>query len=481
MITNLPYYHSILPIKKTIRLPEYDYIGLTELEEKIIDTPCFQRLRRIRQSPGVSLVYPGASHTRFEHSLGTMEIAGEAITYIILNSKYKGGTVSPITHSSNVKNNELAKIVQIARLGGLLHDIGHGPLSHTFEMFRELSGKTWSHKDLSMEIIFKKLKPFFKKNSSNPSKIDVREVIALLCEFDNKFKLTEPFKIKLKKIDLKTSDFSFIEKFLKKYWFVNQIIQGEPYNADRFNYLILDSNRTGTVEYGKIDVQRILQNLTIDKKRITLFNKAKDAAIRFFEAYSHMYRSVYLHKTAIGGDLHLSLCMSAAAKTNRFFKDLLKSNLTMETILKLNDDVIFYELSKTKPRKDIDKKLLDDFLHRRILTVAYEPTDYQKFWKAVKAKGDENGYIKWILKNSSIPDNTLIKIRNVTERKVTMGPLSVDTFMRLSFLDPKTRKEEFLPAEVIQALDIKTIYRVYTLKNKKIKDNIKKIILSSLV
>ena len=72
----LPLYHPFLTILKTIRLPEYGYIGITELEEKIIDTYYFQRLRRIRQSPGVSLAYPGASHSRFEHSLGAMHIAG---------------------------------------------------------------------------------------------------------------------------------------------------------------------------------------------------------------------------------------------------------------------------------------------------------------------------------------------------------------------------------------------------------------------
>lgn len=71
---------------KSIRLPEYGYIGITKLENEIIDTAEFQRLCRIRQNPGVYMVFPGASHSRFEHSLGAMHIAGEASTYIILNS-----------------------------------------------------------------------------------------------------------------------------------------------------------------------------------------------------------------------------------------------------------------------------------------------------------------------------------------------------------------------------------------------------------
>lgn len=477
----MPYYHAVLPIKKTIRLPEYDYIGITELEEKIIDTPYFQRLRRIRQSPGVSLVYPGASHTRFEHCLGTMEIAGESIIHILLNSKYEGGIAPSIIVFKKIKKNEFARLVQIARLGGLLHDIGHGPLSHTFEMFLNLSGIEWSHEDLSMEIIYKKLKPCFNKNKSNPFKVDVREVLSLLCDYGpykKKIILSEGAKQTLKKIGLKNTDFTFIEKFLTKHWYLNQIIQGEPYNADRFNYLILDSNRTGAVEYGKIDVQRILQNLTIAQNRITLFSKAKDAAVRFFEAYAHMYRSVYLHKTANGGDLHLALCMVKAAKTNSFFKKLASSKPKIDDILKLYDDVIYHELAKTKPKKQ-DKRLIEDFLNRRILTTAYSTED-PKFLEVIKQRGGKEKFLNEIKKNKGLPKNTVIEIRHVTEKKAAIGPPSYTTLRRLGFLNLTTGSIEHLPEDVLPALTMKKLYRVYTIKDKKIEQKIESAIKSLL-
>ena len=480
----MPYYHPFLPIKKTIRLPEYDYIGITELEQTIIDTPCFQRLRRIRQSPGVSMVYPGSSHSRFEHSLGAMHLAGEATTHIILNLKNKGDVVLPIAKLlSSSEITRTSQLIQIARLGGLLHDVGHGPLSHTFETFLEMSNIKWAHENLSLEIIWKKLKPFFLNTKVNSYKVDVREIMSLLCDYNwdgDKVRLTVDVIKILKSIGLKTADIGFMEKFLKNNWFLNQIIKGEPYNADRFNYLILDSNRTGAIEYGSIDVQRLLQNLTLNNNSITLFENGKNAAKRFFEAYCHMYKSVYQHKTAYGADLHFALCMVRAAKYNQFFKKLSMTPPTMNDVLNLYDDVIFHELIKTKPM-GVDKKLISDFLHRKILVPAYETYD-PEFVEIVDKRGGEKKFIQEIRKKAVLPSNTLIIIRYVKEKKATVAPPSIRTLKRLGFLNKKTG--ELLPLDpdpnVLAAFEVKTLYRVYTIKDKKIKEKVSKAIKSLL-
>ena len=95
--------------------PIHDFIRLNSTEQKIVDTPVFQRLRRIKQLSGAHLTYPGAQHTRFEHSLGVMHIAGMAANS--LSSKKQ----MPSTDTDDI------------RLAALLHDIGHGPFSHLFE------------------------------------------------------------------------------------------------------------------------------------------------------------------------------------------------------------------------------------------------------------------------------------------------------------------------------------------------------------
>ncbi|MCE5252156.1 HD domain-containing protein, partial [bacterium] len=96
-----------------IRDPIHGFIGISELERKIIDTEIFQRLRRIKQLALAYLVYPGALHTRFEHSLGVLNIAGK-----IAEKLFNEGVI---------KNQDN---VQIIRLAALLHDLGHGPFSH---------------------------------------------------------------------------------------------------------------------------------------------------------------------------------------------------------------------------------------------------------------------------------------------------------------------------------------------------------------
>ena len=94
--------------KKFIRDSVYGDISLTKFEEKIMDMPQFQRLRRIKQLGLISLIYPGANHTRFEHSVGTMNLGSKLATELDLS------------------NDE----IELIRVSSLLHDIGHGPFSH---------------------------------------------------------------------------------------------------------------------------------------------------------------------------------------------------------------------------------------------------------------------------------------------------------------------------------------------------------------
>ena len=96
--------------------PIHRYIPFTNVERELLDTPTFQRLRRIKQLSGAHLVYPCAQHSRFEHSLGTMHVAGYAAETLLAK-----GYLSK------------EDSIQELRLAALLHDIGHGPFSHLFE------------------------------------------------------------------------------------------------------------------------------------------------------------------------------------------------------------------------------------------------------------------------------------------------------------------------------------------------------------
>ncbi|PSG98768.1 MAG: metal-dependent phosphohydrolase [Nanohaloarchaea archaeon SW_7_43_1] len=107
----------------------HGYINLSEEEKKIVDSPAFQRLRRIRQLGFTSLIYPSATHTRFQHSLGVTHLTGK------------------FADSLNLKHEKRKEL----RLAALFHDTGHGPFSHVSEMMSKQYGV--SHEDFSCEVI----------------------------------------------------------------------------------------------------------------------------------------------------------------------------------------------------------------------------------------------------------------------------------------------------------------------------------------
>ena len=258
------------------------------------------------------MAFPGASHSRFEHSLGAMHIAGEASTHIILNSNNKINSTSIIDLMDSINcKTEIKKQVQLTRLAALLHDIGHAPFSHTFEEFLKLVNPAldWKHEYLSLEIIYKKFTNLLKESSEN--KIEAYEIMALLCDLSPNFRIIPNTKRILEGIGVSEEIVARMDTFLESNWYLNHLIKEDPYNVDRFNYLILDSNRTGAKEYGFVDVGRIVQNLYFlrEDRIVTVSTQAREAAMRFFEAYAQMHGSIYLHKISQGADVHLSYIM----------------------------------------------------------------------------------------------------------------------------------------------------------------------------
>lgn len=127
------------------RCPIHGFIEVTGLEWDIINSPVFQRLRRIRQLAWTDYVYPGAMHTRFEHSLGVMHVADRLFNTIIAND------VEILRSEYRFAPGQLERWQQVIRLAALIHDIGHGPFSHAAEELfpRDDDGKQWVHEDYS--------------------------------------------------------------------------------------------------------------------------------------------------------------------------------------------------------------------------------------------------------------------------------------------------------------------------------------------
>ncbi len=214
--------------KKFLRDSVYGDIELNYFEVKVMDMPQFQRLRRIKQLGLINLIYPGANHTRFEHCIGTMNLASKLATELDLEQDE----------------------IELVKISGLLHDIGHGPFSHVSE-----GVLSFPHEDLTEYVI---------------EKTSMHDLL------NEKFNTKE------------------IGKIIKGKGHLGPIISGEL-DVDRMDYLLRDSHNTG-VAYGVIDYERIISNLKL-QDGLVLDIKGVQAAEGALVSRYFMYPSVYQHHT----------------------------------------------------------------------------------------------------------------------------------------------------------------------------------------
>ncbi len=226
---------------KIINDPVYGFVSFPfEIHYEIIEHPYFQRLRRIRQLGLTNYVYPGANHTRFQHALGTGHLMWQAIQ--ILRSK--GIEITDIEAESAIS-------------AILLHDIGHGPFSHSLENSIILNV---NHEDLSL-IFMNKL--------------------------NNEFggRLTTALKI-------------FKNEYPKRFLF--QLVSGQL-DMDRLDYLKRDSYFTGVTE-GIVGSDRIIKMLNVKNDELVVDSKGIYSIEKFLIARRLMYWQVYLHKTVLSAE-----------------------------------------------------------------------------------------------------------------------------------------------------------------------------------
>ncbi len=233
---------------KIVNDPVYGFIAIPRgLVLEIVDHPWFQRLRRIKQLSLTHYVYPGAQHTRFQHALGALHLMTEAVE-------------SLRTKGIDITDEELEAV----QLAILLHDIGHGPFSHTLE------GDIipTSHEALTLSFMH-----------------------ALNDQFDGKLSLA-------------------IEVFTGKHSkpFLHQMVSGQL-DIDRLDYLNRDTYFTGVSE-GVIGSKRIIKMLHVVDGELVVEEKGVYSIEKFLIARRLMYWQVYLHKTVLSAELMLKEALS---------------------------------------------------------------------------------------------------------------------------------------------------------------------------
>lgn len=235
-----------------IRDPIHGLIQLTQKELDLINTKAFQRLRRIRQLAMAFLVYPGTLHTRFDHSIGVMHIAGR-----ICNRLKQFSDI-------DVECDQV-------RLAALLHDIGHGPFSHVSEHLLD----KYVPKDgrSTVEKIHERVTVDIIRNDS--------EIGAVLSDTERQF-IIEMIEGKT------TRDFQ------------RDIISSDL-DADKMDYLLRDSYFAG-VKYGTYDLEKIIESCRVHRKGLAISDEGIHALEQLLLAKHHMTQQVYRHRVRLISD-----------------------------------------------------------------------------------------------------------------------------------------------------------------------------------
>ncbi|MBC8486142.1 MAG: HD domain-containing protein [Bacteroidetes bacterium] len=227
--------------RKIINDPVYGFINIPDkLIFDLIEHPYFQRLRRIKQLGLTHLIYPGALHTRFHHSIGAMHLMQQALSVL----KAKGHKIT--------KEEEQGALIAI-----LLHDIGHGPFSHALEnsIIRDIN-----HEDISKIFMYR-----------------------LNSQFDGMLSIG---------IDI------FRHKYPKNY--LSQLVSSQL-DMDRLDYMARDSFFTGVSE-GIVSTERIIKMLDMSDDKLVVEAKGIYSLEKFIVARRLMYWQVYLHKTVLSAE-----------------------------------------------------------------------------------------------------------------------------------------------------------------------------------
>lgn len=368
----------------------YGFITYDDWEREIINHPVFQRLRRIKQLSLTDMVYPGASHTRFEHSLGVMNLA--TLFYDNIIKKREDFLKSEL----NFDDAGLKRDRRIVRFAALLHDIGHSPFSHAGEelmpfipeghpKYFEEEPKRFTHEDYSIAII----KTFFKDIIENHRENDnyglrVEDITALLGDETVKVKRSHVWK---------------------------NIISSQL-DADRADYLLRDSFHMG-VSYGIYDKDRLINTMSISigdtGTSLVVEEGGWHVAESLVISRYQMFSQVYFHRVRRAYDHHVEKAMKSilskyGEKSGYFPPPVDKDNLNKyidyddwkmfglikegysdehgDKILKRNHDKCVFQTSEAPTDRELDQ--IKDIFDRFQTEISFDDSAEKSWYKTGK-------------------------------------------------------------------------------------------------
>lgn len=389
-----------------IKDPIHGYIQLSQAERSIVDTRPVQRLRRLRQLAGSEFVYPAANHTRFEHVLGVMHLAGTLSEVLAARLE---------THDK-----------ELMRLAGLLHDIGHGPFSHVFE-----------------PLVVKHLKKTHE--DFVPWLVNETEIAGSLEDAG-----FEPKAVGLLAVG-RLKD--------RKRPYLDQIISSSV-DVDKMDFVVRDSFHTGA-GYGSVDVHRLLYTMDVIDGSLAVDRRAVATLESFLLARLESFRTIYFHRASRAVQIMIVQALEAA-------KDELNllSFDRPEDYLRLDDYKVWTDLKESKK----SRKIMQDLEHRKLLKCAYEKTVYarEELVSNVITKERVRGQIEEEIAQAATINSEEVKIDVPTlpsvpyHNAVEIQSLDIPVFQR----NQKGKKEIVELSEVSRVIGVlrtfMNLVRVYT-------------------
>ncbi len=329
-----------------IRDPVHNFITIDSAERYVLDSPPVQRLRHVHQLAMEYLVYPGATHKRFEHALGVMELAGRVYDVITRTDLVSERVRNLIPEVGNEDQKRYWR--RVLRMAALCHDIGHLPFSHAAE--EELLPDGFKHEHMTAALITSQ---------------EMRQIWDPLIP---PLTVDHVLKLSVGKRYVPEMPFTPWEELL------SEIIVGNAFGVDRMDYLLRDSLHIG-VQYGKFDLYRLVDSLRIlatteyssDPSIVPPMTLGLElGGIRSAEAlllarYS-MFSQVYLHSVRRAYDLHLKEFLSQWLKGGKFSTE-------PEEFLELSDTEVLTAIRK-ESRNGLESA--SRISNRKHFKVAYE-------------------------------------------------------------------------------------------------------------
>ncbi|MCP8617390.1 HD domain-containing protein [Salirhabdus salicampi] len=358
----MPYFNEQLSEEKVFKDPVHRYVHVrNRVIWDLIGTPEFQRLRRVRQLGTTYLTFHGAEHSRFNHSLGVYEI----VRRILENFK------------DHPDWNEEERLLCLC--AGLLHDLGHGPFSHSFEKVFHLD-----HEDFTQEIIL---------GDTNVNRILQR--------------VGEDFPQKVADVIGKTYSNKLVVSLIS-----SQI------DADRMDYLQRDAYFTG-VSYGYFDMERILRVMRPMGDQVVIKESGMHAVEDYIMSRYQMYWQVYFHPVTRSAEVILSKILHRARDLYNsgyefqlkpiHFYSLFEENPTLNDYLQLDESVVMYYFQIWRNEQDdILRDLCNRFVNRHLFKyIEFNPnlqiSEYMELNDLFRKVGIDPDYYLEVDSSSDLP------------------------------------------------------------------------------